>query len=63
VDEVDRLFEPFYRSSRTDGSGQGAGLGLAACRGLVEAMGGRIWARPRQTGAEFGFALPRSAEE
>jgi signal transduction histidine kinase len=62
-DEAELLFEPFYRSKRTGASAQGAGLGLAACRGLVEAMGGRVWARPRQAGAEFGFSLPRSAEE
>lgn len=58
-DEVDRLFELFYRSPATAAQSAGAGIGLFACRALVEAMGGRIWARPRaEGGAEFGFSLP-----
>ena len=42
----------------------GAGIGLFVCRQLVEAMGGRIWARPRDgRGAEFGFWLPALGED
>jgi signal transduction histidine kinase len=34
------------------------------CRQLVEAMGGRIWARPRDDrGAAFGFWLPALGED
>jgi K+-sensing histidine kinase KdpD len=63
-DEVDRLFELFYRSPTTAAQSAGAGIGLFACRALVEAMGGRIWARPRPTGgAEFGFSLPVLVED
>ena len=36
------IFEKFYRLPR-EGAGGGAGLGLAICRGIVEAHGGRIW--------------------
>jgi K+-sensing histidine kinase KdpD len=37
----------------------GVGIGLFVCQRLVEAMGGRIWTRPREEGgSEFGFALP-----
>lgn len=40
----------------------GGGLGLFVAARLVQAMGGRSWARPRPAGgAEFGFALRRSA--
>ena len=39
-----RVFDPFYRASRTDRIAAGTGLGLAIARGLVQAMGGRIGA-------------------
>jgi two-component system sensor histidine kinase KdpD len=59
-------FEKFQRAlvgpqARGRGSG-GAGLGLAIVRSLVEAGGGRVWARNREDGrgAEFGFTLPRA---
>lgn len=58
LDEADRLFELFYRSSRTSVGTSGAGIGLFVCARLVRAMGGRVWAHPRPAGgAEFGFAL------
>ena len=56
--EADRLFELFYRSPLTSGITSGAGIGLFVSARLVQAMGGRIWARPRPAGgAEFGFSL------
>jgi len=62
--ETARLFELYYRSPTTAGMIGGAGIGLYVCRGLVEAMGGRIWATPRpEGGAEFGFILGRQAED
>ena len=57
--EVDQLFRLFYRSASTARQASGAGIGLYVCRGLVRAMGGRIWASPRPGGgSEFGFSLP-----
>ena len=42
----------------------GSGIGLFVCRQLVAAMGGRMWAKSRETGgAEFGFSLPLWVEE
>lgn len=62
-EDVERLFEPFYRSPATRESVPGAGLGLTVCQRIVESMGGRIWARPRPAGgADFGFALPLAVE-
>jgi K+-sensing histidine kinase KdpD len=53
------LFELFYRSPIATRRASGAGIGLFVCRQLIEAMGGRIWAAPRDPrGAEFAFALP-----
>jgi len=63
-EEADRLFELFYRSPSTARVASGAGIGLFVCRRLVEAMGGRMWARPRpEGGSEFGFSLITFNEE
>ena len=59
AESSDQLFELFYRAPEAARRASGAGIGLFVCRQLVEAMGGRIWARPRDgRGAEFGFWLP-----
>jgi two-component system, OmpR family, sensor histidine kinase KdpD len=52
-----RIFEKFYRSSRVGISG--AGLGLAICKGIVEAHGGTLSAENRpEGGAQFSMTLP-----
>jgi two-component system sensor histidine kinase KdpD len=41
--ERERIFSHFYRLDSPARRAGGTGLGLAICRGLLEAMGGRIW--------------------
>jgi PAS domain S-box-containing protein len=61
-EDLSRLFDSFYRSGSAKGK-EGLGIGLAVCKRLVEAQGGRIWASPRPGGgSEFGFALPVADE-
>jgi signal transduction histidine kinase/PAS domain-containing protein len=58
-DEINLVFESFYRASRTAGDAAGKGLGLTVCKRLIETQGGRIWARNRPGGGlEVGFWLP-----
>ena len=61
----ERLPHLFRRFSRLDGEDWGrvrgsSGLGLAICKGIVEAHGGRIWAESDGPGlgARFTFTLP-----
>ncbi len=58
VDIRDRLFEPFVT---TKDVGTGTGLGLAVCRGLVEAAGGSINVEHPDIGARFVIDLPVSS--
>jgi len=59
ADELDRVFEPFYRGPG-GGRHEGSGLGLAIARGLVEVNGGRVWAESAPgRGATFSIELPR----
>jgi len=57
--DMDQLFSAFYRSEVARKEAGGLGIGLAACRRVVESLGGSVWAHPRDGGgSEFGFALP-----
>ncbi len=59
-EERKRVFEAFRRgANQVEGLGKGAGLGLAICKGLVEAHGGHIWIKKKTTpGATISFTIP-----
>jgi C4-dicarboxylate-specific signal transduction histidine kinase len=50
----DRVFDPFYTTKTS-----GVGMGLAICRSIIDAHGGRLWAEANEPrGAAFRFTLP-----
>ena len=61
--DLEHVFDKFYRVTGTARK-IGSGLGLAVCRGLIEAHGGHIWAENRPGGgAVFRFTLPLGEDE
>ena len=59
ADSLPDLFRKFSRAQSEEQGGD-TGLGLAICKGIVEAHGGRIWAESDGpgAGASFNFTLP-----
>ena len=59
-EELERIFDKFYRVPGT--ATGGTGLGLSICRGLVEAHGGTLTAEnTARGGARFVISLPVGA--
>ena len=60
-DDLERIFEPFYRVARESNETPvpGTGLGLALAKTLVELHGGKIWAESSPgEGGVFCFTIP-----
>jgi signal transduction histidine kinase len=58
-EEQSRIFDQFYQLTRSGSERQGAGLGLAVARGLVELYGGTIRVQSQvDVGSTFFFVLP-----
>lgn len=65
AEDLDRIFEKFYRRGKPDGRSPGTGLGLSIARGFVEAMGGRIHAESpalKKRGTRIVMRFPGSKE-
>ncbi len=65
AEELERVFDKFYRVEKGDSVRAGTGLGLSISRGFVEAMGGSLSAAPRpdRSGLAFTIRLPAGAGE
>lgn len=58
-EEIERIFDKFYQSTKTASGAGGSGLGLAICREIVSAHRGRIWAENAEGGGSlFCLELP-----
>jgi PAS domain S-box-containing protein len=58
-EDVEQVFTAFYTTKP-----KGMGMGLAICRSMVEAHGGRMWASANEPrGAVFQFSLPLQRDE
>jgi signal transduction histidine kinase len=60
-DQLDQVFEKFYRGRNGSAAVSGTGLGLSICRRIVEAHGGHIRAERSERGARFVVELPVAA--
>jgi signal transduction histidine kinase len=64
-EHLEYIFDRFYQVRRGRDAGRGGiGLGLAICRGLVEAHGGKIWVESTPgEGSTFFFSLPTATAQ
>jgi signal transduction histidine kinase len=60
----ERIFDRFTRVPGSEGRRQGLGWGLAFCRSVIEAHGGRIWVESEVGhGSTFAFTIPIKSQE
>ena len=59
IEHFERVFDPFYTTKTS-----GLGMGLAICRSIIDAHGGRLWVDANEPrGAVFRFTLPAAQLE
>ena len=59
ADLIPRIFEPFFTTKR---EGEGTGLGLAVCYGIIKRHGGSITFKNTEVGGCFEIVLPAAIE-
>lgn len=61
-EDLEKVFDKFYRVSRPENV-NGTGLGLAICKGIIEVIGGKIYAENREDGGTVvTITLPKGGE-
>jgi signal transduction histidine kinase len=62
-DELQKIFERFYRTKDSSVHISGFGLGLYICKDILRRHNGNIWAQREHEGSSFYFSLPLSVKE
>jgi two-component system sensor histidine kinase KdpD len=63
-EELEKIFDKFYRGAQKSKRGGGTGLGLAICKSIILAHGGRIWTESEVgKGSTFYFTLPAPSQD
>ena len=58
-EDLERIFQPYYRSENERGMFNGLGLGLPLSKSLVELHQGQLWAKNgKKAGSTFSFTIP-----
>lgn len=57
LENIDKVFDRFYRQQKNDTRIQGSGLGLAICKVVADSMSAKIWAGQREKGTAFHFQV------
>ncbi len=59
AEDLQHIFDRFYRAAASFGKVEGSGLGLYITKGIVESHGGRIWVTSEQgVGSKFYVSFP-----